>query len=188
MNLHKASRRYAESKRKDKRRILSDAAKLPSRTEDAVEEILPPYECFPLAGFQLQPRADRRPIGLDRCKGTRIWRSMRTRQAVSQRTVMASIAFTFCAKIIFLFVLCATKASIKLARFNNNIDRKYKYGINIFICISKDEFYVRASNDIGNINLQYLLDRQRYFEGEEEYREPEVGNGRVCGRAFREMN
>ncbi|XP_029666284.1 uncharacterized protein LOC115237416 [Formica exsecta] len=41
--------------------------------------MLPLYECFPLGGFQIQHQADRRSIGLDRCKRTRIWRSMRPR-------------------------------------------------------------------------------------------------------------
>ncbi|KMQ92044.1 hypothetical protein RF55_8023 [Lasius niger] len=78
---------YAESRREDKRRTpLSDVARLPSRAEDAaVEEILPPYECFPLGGFQLQYRAERTPIGLDRCRGTRIWRSMRTTRVFRRR-------------------------------------------------------------------------------------------------------
>lgn len=92
MNLHKALRRYAELKRKDKQRpLLSDVARLPFRAEDAVEEMLPLYECFPLGGFQIQHQADQRPIGLDPCKRTRIWRSMRTRPSVSQQTVITLI-------------------------------------------------------------------------------------------------
>jgi len=76
MNLHEASRRYAESRseKKDERKTTTlDSARLLGA--EAIERTLSLRKCFPLGGFQLENRT-RMTVGLGRRGRTRIWRSM----------------------------------------------------------------------------------------------------------------
>lgn len=90
MNLHEASCRYSESRlkpgKKDERKTATSdiVARLPGA--EAVERTRPLYEYFPLGGFQLEHQT-RTTVGLNRCRRTQIWKSMRARQPVRNETV-----------------------------------------------------------------------------------------------------
>lgn len=77
---------YTEERSKLKKDV-SEREIPPDARLKVIEDSLPPYECFPLGGFQLERRAAATGTtgnGPGRQR-TRFWTSMRTRQPVSSR-------------------------------------------------------------------------------------------------------